>query len=311
MSELRQPPTETCYVVLHIGSGPSRAEEHAGAQLIVHDKNPRFTLNEDFWIDRLDAAFSKEVQEACQPRHKNVSNALGGNGLYAFVRKAAGPEKSKYEGMSQLHALIALSRLVNPTSTGDRYCAHVWHFGSANSIIYSIQYRGASPDVSLVDGKRDWLSVQDGETLKKLLPWVFNSMHPRIHRAYWNHEFAMRSYYLDVKWTLIVSGFEALMNTQESRVRRQFRERVGQLSGELGIPLTDDELNKAYTLRSELVHAQNFLFDLETVLPKTQHSLLYGKLEMLLRLTLSRCLLDGGFGDHFRDKASVEARWRL
>ena len=114
-----------------------------------------------------------------------------------------------------LRGLIALSRLVHPTSTGDRYCARIFKYGDPNSIIEAVRFFGVSPDVSLIDGRSDWLSAADGQTLLKLVPWLTGNMHRRVHHAYWNHESAMRSYYLDVKWTLVVSAFEALMNTQK------------------------------------------------------------------------------------------------
>ena len=166
-----------------------------------------------------------------------------------------------------------------------------------------------SPDIALIDGRRDWLSAQDGQTLLKLIPWLSDKMQKRVHHAYWNHETALRSYYLDVKWTLMVSAFEALMNTREDSVRMQFRERVGQLANHFGVKVTEDELNSAYTLRSELVHSQKFLFELHTVLPQNEHVPLYEKLESLLRRTVLECLLDSTFGDHFRDEASINGRW--
>ena len=118
----------------------------------------------------------------------------------------------------------------------------------------------------------------------------------------------MRSYYLDVKWTLVVSAFEALMNTQRDYVALQFRERVKQLAEHFGISLTIDELKKAYELRSGLVHSQKFL-ELETVLPTQEHVPLYGRLETLLRKTLLECLLDVKFGAYFQDASSVDSRW--
>jgi hypothetical protein len=60
-----------------------------------------------------------------------------------------------------------------------------------------------------------------------------------------------------------------------------------------------------------LVNAESFLFNLETILPKSEHSTLYQKLEALLRMTIRRCLLDEGFGSFFRDDAAVELRWPL
>jgi hypothetical protein len=211
--------------------------------------------------------------------------------------------------MSKLAGLIALSRLVNPTSTGDRYCARIFRYGDTNSPIEAVRFFGVSPDVSLIDGRRDWLSAEDGQTLLKLVPWLTGTMHRRVHHAYWNHETALRSYYLDVKWTLVVSAFEALVTTQKEFVSLQFRERVKQLADHFKIPMTVDELKKAYELRSGLVHSQKFLFELETVLPKEKHVPLYGRLETLLRKALLECLLNTKFGDYFRNEFSVDSRW--
>lgn len=134
-------------------------------------------------------------------------------------------------------------------------------------------------------------------------------MHTRIHRAYWNHEAALRSYYLDVKWVFIVTALEALMNTGENKSRMQFVERVSQLAKYFGDNISEKELHDAYTLRSELAHAQKFLFQLVDVLPQEEHVPLYAKLESLLRKTLLTSLLDPTFGDRFRDVPSVDAQW--
>jgi hypothetical protein len=134
-------------------------------------------------------------------------------------------------------------------------------------------------------------------------------MHPRVHRAYWNHEYAMHTYYIDMRWPLVVSGLEALVNVGESNVTQQFRLRVLQLATEFQIPLTEAEARLAYKLRSKLVHAENFLAGLEAILPQSQHSALYEKLEAILRATIRRCLVDEKSGDFFRDGAAVKARW--
>lgn len=210
--------------------------------------------------------------------------------------------------------MAALSRLIHPTSVGSRYCALVHHFGLNDSAIQAIQFTGVSPDVFLdQDNRRDWLSVEDGESLRKLMRWVPSgrTMFDRVHRAYWYHEYAMRSYHLDARWPLVVSGFEALVNTRSQGVKRQFCFRVGRLAAEFNVPLTERELGRAYDLRSKLVHAENFLFGLDSILPRGQHNALYGKLESLLRLTIKKCLLDDNFAAHFRDRAAVEARWPL
>ena len=141
-------PYEAHYVVLHVGDGPSRLQEQQPgfSPMIVRDSQQRFDLTNEIWVERLDEQLAKNIQKACQPPHHNIQDVGFDRHLYAFVRRVPAVEKSKYEGMTDLHATIALSRLVNPTSTGDRYCAQVFRFGDNNSPIFAIRYVGVSPD---------------------------------------------------------------------------------------------------------------------------------------------------------------------
>jgi hypothetical protein len=70
------------------------------------------------------------------------------------------------------------------------------------------------------------------------------------------------------------------------RFSKQFRERVHQPASYFAIPLTLDELKKAYCLRSKLVHAEGFLHGLGNVLPTNQHNPLCDKWESVLRQTV-------------------------
>lgn len=306
---------EGCYVILHIGTGPSHIEEkqnkEKGGSGLVVTGSDRFLLSNDIWIERLDEQLAKNIQTACEPPHYKISNVEQDRHLYAFVRRLPIAEKSRFEGLEELLAAAALSRLISPTSIGERYCAKVFHFGLKDSPIQSIQHRGMSPDVILSGKHRDWLSFEDAKHLQKLMPWLSKDkpMHVRVHRAYWNHEYAMRSFYLDMRWVLVVSGLEALVTIGESDLGRQFRERVGQLAGEFRVDLTDDDLRLAWTLRSKLVHAETFLYGLESRLPRSAQSELYEKLESLLRITIRRCLLDDEFGSYFQDDEAIAKRW--
>ena len=105
--------------------------------LIIRDGNSRFELSDELWIERLDETLATNIQKACEPPHHAIDDARHDRHLYAFVRRVPAVEKSKYEGLTEIHALIALSRLVHPTSTGDRYCAHVFHYGATDSFIYA------------------------------------------------------------------------------------------------------------------------------------------------------------------------------
>jgi hypothetical protein len=300
---------QACYVVLHVGSGPSRQAEQSGSPLIVRDDRRQFALTDDIWIERLNEQVAKNIQRACEPPNYNIANFDYDRHLYAFVRRVPAAEMSNYAGMKELNAVIAFSRLINPTSTGDRYSAHVYFYDAPDSPIFAIQYRGM-PDVTLTpNSRRDWLSVEDGETLRKLMPWLSKELHRRVHRARWQHEYAMRSHYMDIRWPFVVAGLEALICVGDDEVARQFCERVQQLADECHVSFSAGELRTAYKMRSKLVHAESFLSGLGTILPENEHLDLYERLESVLRKTVLHCLLDETFGDHFRDDAAVEARW--
>ena len=107
---------EAVYVVLHMSNGPSKADVAAGTRAIVDAGDPPFRLTEDIWMERFDKELGKKIETACSPAQYNLSDVGHDRHLYAFVRKVPSGEKSKYEGMSVLAGLIALSRLVHPNS---------------------------------------------------------------------------------------------------------------------------------------------------------------------------------------------------
>lgn len=310
--ELGNPLPKPCYVILHIGVGPTYVQEANEPSLIVKN-GERFALNDDIWIEQLDEPLAKKVYKACEPPHYNIGTQAHDWHLYAFVQRMPDIEHHPYEGLETLHAVLALSRLIQPTSIGDRYCAKIFHYGLPDSSIYAIQYRGISPDVLLSAKQRNWLSVEDGKTLRGLMPWLSNNkpMHHRVHRAYWYHEYVMRSSVLDLRFPLVATGLEALINTSETDSGGQFRSRVPQIAKSCGIDLSEAEAGKAWKLRSKLAHAEAFLYGLDTILPENEHTELYEKLETVLRSTVRQCLLDESFGDQFRDKGAVERHWPL
>jgi hypothetical protein len=68
--ELGDPLPKPCYVIMHIGTGPSY-QENNGSALVVKD-GERFALSDDIWIERLDEQLAKNVQKACEPPHYNI-----------------------------------------------------------------------------------------------------------------------------------------------------------------------------------------------------------------------------------------------
>jgi len=146
---------ESCYAILHLANGPSVVERKGSARVIVEEGDAPFRLTNDIWMERFDKELGKKIQNACDPCHYNINDAGYDMHLYAFVKRIAAPEKSKFEGMTELSALVALSRLVHPTSTGDRYCARIFRYGEKDSPIEAVRFFGVSPDVSLIDGRRN------------------------------------------------------------------------------------------------------------------------------------------------------------
>jgi hypothetical protein len=161
MVDLKPVPKST-YGILHLGNGPTQLDLDNGLVMVAAD-GERFYLNDDIWIERLEEEFAKCFLSACEATHHRVHNHQSDRHLYGFFREIPRPRAKEYDGLDVLHATVSLSRLVQPTTTGDRYCAEIAFHGMTDSVIRAIQYRGTSLDVFLGKQKqRDWLSVDDG-----------------------------------------------------------------------------------------------------------------------------------------------------
>jgi hypothetical protein len=133
-------------------------------------------------------------------------------------------------------------------------------------------------------------------------------MHPRVHRALWNHEDAIRTYFLDFRVPTVVAGLESLLTVEKGRgLTERFVPRASKLAAEFGVKLSGAEIQQAYKLRSEVVHGRSFLYDLSGILPQGEHRPLYDKLESLFRSVVKQSLIDETFGLRFAsDRAVLE-----
>jgi Two component regulator propeller len=78
------------------------------------------------------------------------------------------------------------------------------------------------------------------------------------------------------RWTSVVTGLEALFNTDPEGVTRQFKRRCAAVASELNISLTAKRADEAYRLRSRLAHG--------AITHVADHTLeLYIEIERLLR----------------------------
>lgn len=302
------------YAILHIRPGPPWPEPGKTPQIAA---DAPFELSSDIWIERFEKEFAINIQRACEPANHNIDNHVWDRHLYAFVRRETEEERRQRqqpgtvvrdEGIIPLFTVIALSRLVRPTTVGNRYCAKIYPTPATDPVIQALTISGANPDVTIADVSRDWLTPEDGPELRRLMPWVSPNkrMHPRVHRAFWNHEDAMRTYFLDFRLPIVVAGLESLTTVEKGRgLTNRFVRRVAMLAADFAIHLSETEIRQAYQLRSEVTHGRSFLYDLSGLLPQNEHRPLYDRLESLLRVTVRACLLDESFGLRFANDQSV------
>jgi hypothetical protein len=161
--------------------------------------------------------------------------------------------------------------------------------------------------------KRDWMTAGEAQELKALMPLILTQepLPKRVHNAYWQHEYAMRTHYVDQRWLLVCTGLEALQKTSSSGIglTRQFSEKVRILGRMVGINFTPNELVDAYKLRSGLAHGQEFLSEQPAQLHPHEADL-YDRLEETLRGTILRAMKDQTFRAHFRDDGTIDALFR-
>jgi hypothetical protein len=307
-----------CYVVLHIRAGPPYPDASSTPQIAA---DAPFELSKDIWIERLDQELSINIQRACEPANHNIHHEVWDRHLYAFVRRETEDEKQKRrqpgtvvrdEGILPLFTVMALSRLIRPTTIGNRYCAKIYPTPETDPPIQALTISGTNPDVTMADTSHDWLSPNDGPELRRLIPWLDpnKKMHPRVHRALWNHEDAMRTYFLDFRLPTVVAGLESLLTVEEGRgLTDRFVRRAGKLGSDFGVKLSEAELRQAYKLRSGVVHGRSFLYNLSGILPQSAHRPLYDKLESLLRSVVRKSLVDETFGLRFASDQAVSKEY--
>jgi hypothetical protein len=302
-----EPGEEWLDVILHFADYPAKNSEAASAAPPIAE---RYYLSDQIWIERLDGNVAKTIALACNPANYNIPIIEQEGHLYAFVRKSRLPGLfNDFGGIEELGGVVSLSRLVHPTTTGFRYAARVSLVNGEVRRVLAQQPRGVSIDVFWSEGThRNWMTVEDARRLKALMPYIFDRrpLSKRIHNAYWHHEYAVRTFYVDHRWVLIFTGLDALVNIDPFQGKKKFVSRVKKIADTVGISLSNSELERAYDLRSNLVHGQHFLYDFGQPLSKAEVEL-YDKIEETLRRTLLKTFEDASFASNFIDETSIGA----
>ena len=231
--------------------------------------------------------------------------------MYAYVRELHSQTSSTgWDLDHRLSRLVAVSRLVHPTFVGLRYAARVSQDGDSLRIVPA-EVHGLSPDTFLSPNhKRDWLSQAEAklavELDAKTEPLTQPSYPRRVSRALWYYDYAQKTYYADLRWTLIATALEALIHTGRWDSTKHFTRRVPALAADVGAPaLTATECEDAYDYRSRLSHGDGFLSDMPSA-----DITLYDKLEETLRLAILKAFVEPQFANIFLDDATISAQWK-
>jgi hypothetical protein len=140
--------------------------------------------------------------------------------------------------------------------------------------------------------------------LRKLVDKLPLKLGARLSRALWYNEYAARTYFADVRWTMIATALEALIHTDRRGSTAQFVSRTAKLANVLGIAsFTEDNALRFYDRRSSLAHGQG----VGSLRPEDQ--LLYVLGEDLLRTVLARAILDSSFAATFEDEDNIRKHW--
>lgn len=268
----------------------------------------RFDIADDLYVGKIDSRTANIVLDFGEPKSFKIDapHRQGGY-FYAFVRIVPEPaEMHSWDTDQRLQTAIALSRLVRPTSISFRNAGRV-RYNDDGTVRhgYPAWLRGVDPDSWLPadSNYRDWLIEAELAEVKSLFQSMYASTLPiRVSRAFFYHEYAARTYYGEVRWVLVCTALESLLNTDPYHSGAQFRGRVPPIASSIHVAMTADEAAKAWSMRSHLSHGGAT----GKLTPPEEE--VYKKLEMVLRGVLKKAILDNGFASTFADDDELGRR---
>jgi len=267
----------------------------------------RIDLANDLYIDLLPTDFAQKIFKACEPKGYCFDPKLQFGQMYSFVRKnPPNGDDLKWDADQRLQLCIALSRLIHPTSISTEYAARMFLTSESNiKKIVPGPVSGHSSKAFVVDTNLNCLTEIDAQNLKQLIK-AFDKrpFEDPLARAMWYHEYAARSYGIDLRWTLVATGIEVIVHTDRYKSTRQFIERVQKLSIAVGAGnITKDQAEEMYEFRSSLAHGQG----LGGITHEKKE--LYKKMEDILRLTIKKSILQASFRDLLSDPDKIRKIW--
>ena len=272
-------------------------------------------MNGRLLIGPIDLDFGRDVLSACEPAKKNFEPTPQFGARYAFVRRIPALELDEHpydwdkDGL--ISKALALSRWIRPTGWGLDYAARVIPDGPGGEVqIIPVSSTNLSPYAFVPPHlAQDRLTQEGAQALRRLLRAFLvreGTLPSRIKRAMWNYEFVSRTYFVNVAWHLVCASFEAIVNTGDTAVSKQYRERVAALAAAVSEPsMTESRAKQIYSdIRCDLAHGGD-----GTSLTEAQNCDHFVASMTVLRKVLRKCAEDRSFATNFKDDESVR-RWR-
>jgi hypothetical protein len=239
---------------------------------------------------------------------------------YAFCRKVE-PDQKAYYQWDQNHTIghaILLSRFIRPTTIGSSLAAKLYfHDGELKTIVAGPTQSNCSHAWVVADyTRRDWLSVEELQQLRDLLPHYNKDAPQRVRLARKHIDNAFYAFFLDERFASLVTAFESLLKTSRHDLTEQFKVRASRLAEMLGLQLSREDLHNTYVHRSDFVHGSLPNFERLNLEADEQHNeptdihpdLIgrYNRCEHVLRLALLRASTEPGFAQQFSSTEAIE-----
>lgn len=294
-------------------------------------------IGDDMMLERLRQEDVELVMNACTQRGHYFFGVRQFGQRYSFVRRVDLDvlEQPRY-GWDDRHLIFyatVLSRLVHDNGHSLEYAARIVDHEDGVQQVIPVYAPGFVATYRVRRG-RDWLTEAEanqlGELLADYLP-MKDTLPWKVSHALNLSEDAVRMQLLQRALLLIAAALEGLIQSDPSKVAKQFRERLPQLAQEVGVAGIDEEFARTlYTARSEAAHgAQVSMFHVEAQphegaaddVPELPHGepeppeagvdvtapLALG--QDLLRATTRKAIHDPAFRRIFESAATVRAKW--
>jgi hypothetical protein len=270
-------------------------------------------LAEDIEVIPVDRSLAQLIFDSCDPPGHNKGFSIDLRApLYAIVRYNAPREESlrRWDPDERLRMCLALSRLVRATSAALDYAVRI--IGDLRGAMYEIvpgPVREFGSKACTPMPNRDWLSPDELRELQRIVErFTADPLPPksRLSQALWYNEYVARTYFVDIRWTLVVTALETLLSTDANQSTRHFTKRLPALADRVNAAsISNREASRIWSLRSSLVHGAKHggLGAADFVL--------YEKLEDVLRATLKKAVLDLSFRSIFLDAERIAAEFPI